>query len=142
MEEPEIAPKKERIHPLTAFVRRLDGEFYTRYELARALNVAPEYLLRVRRTHPELAPSVIVSYLGLPLRLYDLEDANRLAEYFKDHEQVGRERKHPIAAEFARRKLTKRILDHRKRASKTDDAAERKRLLAIAEQLVAERALL
>ena len=142
MKTPKNAPKKERIHPLTMFVRRLDGEFYTRYELARALEVAPEYLTQVCRTHPELAPSVIVSYLGRPLRLYDLEDANQLAEYFKDHEQVGTERKHSMAAVFARKKLSKRISDHRNRAYKTDDVTERERLLARAEQLAAERALL
>jgi len=136
------APKVERIHPLTLFVRRLDGEFYTRNELAHALQVAPEYLTQIRRTHPELAPSVIVSYLGKPLRLYDREDANRLAAYFQDHEQVGMERRHSMAAVAQRERLRKRIQRFRKRASKTDDVTERERLLKLANQLEAQRAAL
>jgi hypothetical protein len=132
----------ERIHPLTAFVRRLDGEFYTRYELAQALSVAPEYLIQIRRTHPELAPSVIVNYRGRPLRLYDREDANRLARYFKDHEQVGEPRRHSMAVVAARAKLWGRIRSYRRRAHNARDEVQRARLLGMAEKLAAERSAL
>jgi hypothetical protein len=142
MKAPGNAPKMERIHPLTAFVRRLDGEFYTGNELAETLSVAPEYLLQIRRTHPELAPSVIVNYHGRPLRLYDREDANRLARYFAGHEQVGQERRHSMAAVAARAKLWGRIRSYRRRAENARDEGQRARLLAIAEKLTAERAAL
>ena len=142
MQPPPNVPRAVRIHPLTAFVRRLEEDLYLRNEVAEALSLDPEHLRRADRAHPELAPSVRVEYQGRMLRLYTREDVNRLAVHFAGHEQVGKERRYSPAAVRARKKLQDRIRHFRKCAEQARDETERARLLGIAERLRWERAAL
>lgn len=144
MEPPSGIPRVQRLHPLTAFVRRLDGEYYTCTEVAVGLNIDPSYLSELPRRFPDLpevaalAPSVSVRYRGKVLRLYTGEDLNRIARYYRKYPSTGRRRLRTEAEAADRLRITKRIRDYRLRAEQSDDEAKRAHCLAQAAKLRAE----
>lgn len=81
------------LHPITQFVRGLEGDLLLIREVAQYLGCSQTALRGAAQRHPELGPSYSVAYGGIRLNLYTPQDMVALGRYLARDEGTGRRRR-------------------------------------------------
>lgn len=117
-----------RVHHLKAYVADMEGEWYLRADVARALDVTKEAVEAAGEAHPELGPSGMVTRHTQVIHLYSPEDVDRLSAYFnRQGDGRGRRRIFTAAQTRDRDRIRDLLRFHRRQALRYAAARDHKR---------------
>jgi hypothetical protein len=92
-------PTRYANHPITKYVRSLDGEFYLGREVAELLDCSITTLANIRRSSKSpMGPTHNAQYGSVVLHLYTRARVDKIAEYMREisGEERGLKRRGPI----------------------------------------------